>query len=204
MNAVDVTYGGSIVNRGSSSQGTFTCNQPNDTNITFDNDYLEIKVEANYTGITMSNLNVPNNYTISFWFNASTNGRTFVIGYKTSTGYSRIEWWSNRWAPGGAFTKSGGNDYYSVCGSQYNKWHFICFVVTGYDVHLYENGLDTNSSTTLSTSSTPTGDEFIIAYGPSYSVTGYNGLDDFKIYGWALSSEQITTIYDSYTLPYSP
>ena len=215
MNAVDVTYGGSIVNNGSSSQGTFTCNQPNDTNITFDNDYLEIKVETNFTGITMSNLNVPNNYTISFWFNASTNGRTFVIGYKTSTGYSRIEWWSNRWAPGGDFTKSGGNDYYSVCGSGhssnliysdygYNKWHFICFVISGDNVHLYENGLDTNSSTTLTTSSTPNGDEFIIAYGPSYPVSAYNGIDDFKIYDWALSSEQITTIYDSYTLPYSP
>jgi hypothetical protein len=205
MNAADVTYGGSVVNRGSSSQGTFTCNQSNDTNITFDNNYLEIKVEGNFTGITMSNLNVPNNYTISFWFNANSNKRTFVIGYKTTSNqYNRIEWWSNRWAPGGTFTNSGGNSYYSVCGSQYNTWHFISFVVSGDNVHLYENGLDTNSSTTLTTSSTPNGDEFIIAYGPSYPIHGYNGLDDFKIYGWALSSEQITTIYDSYTLPYSP
>jgi hypothetical protein len=159
----------------------------------------------------MSNLNVPNNYTISFWFNANDSKRTFVIGYKPITGnYHRIEWWSNRWAPGGIL-----DDYYSVCGSEhsksliysdygYNKWHFICFVVSGDNVHLYENGLDTNSSKTLTTSSTPNGDEFIIAYGPSYPIHGYNGLDDFKIYGWALSSEQITTIYDSYTLPYSP
>jgi hypothetical protein len=211
MNTIDVTYGGSVVNYGSSSQGTFTCDVADDTYITFENNYLELKEQANFTGITMNNLNVSNNYTISFWFNASDNKRTFVVGYKTSTGgYHRLEWWSNTWAIGGVFF-----GYYSVCGLShannliysdygYDKWHFICIVVTGYDFHLYENGLDTNSIKTIAEHNVPTRNEFLIAHGLGYPVNGYNGLDEFKIHDSPLSLDQISTIYNSYTLPYLP
>jgi hypothetical protein len=152
------------------------------------------------------NLDLPGNYTISFWayngngtktyptlFNkagqSSSNG--FFWCYSSGTNEASIRY---QWSTGSAYTSTIFSNVFDL-----NKWNYLVFTFVDLSktLKLYKNGLYTNDPKTL-TSALPVddGNLYIGTYNGSTSSYPFQGkIDEFRMFNEVLSVSQIQNNY---------
>ncbi|MEW5940324.1 MAG: LamG domain-containing protein, partial [Chloroflexota bacterium] len=138
----------------------------------------------------------PTSYTIALWVKpGDTNSRNIFLRAD-----STLSWWSHSiYIANGkfcAFVVASGNK--TVCGTTpvtANTWYHVASTATGNgQLKIYVNGVEEGSVGGLG-AITAAGDRYYI--GPSRSgISAYKGvMDDVRLYAWALSANDIQSLY---------
>ena len=176
------------------------------SDLQFDSPYSNYSLDFDGTNYidcgTSSSLDLPGNFSISFWFNAdSFNNYTHVLSKMSSgqigwrlqldTTYIRLQ----------SATSSSYARFKASRPSNTNQWYHVVFTYDGTNVLYYLDGQATTLTNdgTSSTWITPvsSGENFRIARSLT-SQPGFNGkIDETSIFNYALSSAQILEIYNN-------
>ena len=154
---------------------------------------------------TSSSLDLPVNFSISFWFNADSFDNYSHILSKIDNGHVgwRVQLDATYLRIYSAPATGNWARFSASRPSNTNQWYNVVFTYDGTNVLYYLDGQATTitSDGTSSTWVTPTssGNDFRIAKSPVTTVpTGFNGqIDAVAIFDYALSSSQVTTLYGS-------
>ena len=153
---------------------------------------------------TSSSLDLPGNFTISFWFNADSFTNYPHILSKIDTNYYG---WRIQLDATDIRLQSTTNSTYARFKasrpSNTNQWYSVIFTFDGTNVLYYLDGQATTLTNDGPTSTwiTPvsSGKNFRIAKSPTIQP-GFNGkIDGVAIFDYALSSSQVTTLYGNST-----
>ena len=158
--------------------------------VSFDGVDDYVRIPSGFANTIVGN----NNHSVSSWFKANSFGQTVLLGADIPEYYLQFNGTTGFYVQVGAVYRT----YTLLSSLTTGQWHHVVFVKTGVgDLgNLYIDGV-LQTSYTGSIASTPSNSvDFLIG---RYTSSGYefNGLiDDVRIYNRALTTNEITTIYN--------